>query len=496
MNSTISEQRLIDKNEFESNFILYFSVALLAYLVVYGFEITHFSLSIDEEPRNNFAQTLSAGRWGHALLREYLLPEPYVPFFTTVFSVVTLSISGSLSAIFLRLGRSVSVPYLIMLAALPQLSYQLEFSNQADTVAISMFFSVASLFMLRNISILKSIFFVILTVCSLSVYQSIFLYSASIICVWMAIRCTKKEINFISSLKIIILFILLTALSLIINSFLAKNVAGYFGVMQSDYLSSMIGWGKRGNGEVLSSLWRFIRDYLTFKAAYGLNAFPFCIIWLVGSIVLAFKNKYNVVLTLFYCLAALLSAFLLNIAIGSSMPPRAMTQIPVVFAGLFAIFLTMLQKKHIGLIISVLFLINGSAASNSLFYSDYMARVSDRAFSERLIARIYSEIPSFNVEDNPVFFYGSYSPKNNWKIPTADVFGSSFFEWDGGNNRRMYQYLETANIIQFKIPNPAQVSKAIDDAKDMPEWPAANSVQLKDGVVIVKLSNKLSPYNR
>ena len=45
-----------------------FIAALISYCFVYGFELTHFTLSIDEEFRNNFLQTLMLGRWGHAFL--------------------------------------------------------------------------------------------------------------------------------------------------------------------------------------------------------------------------------------------------------------------------------------------------------------------------------------------------------------------------------------------------------------------------------------------
>ncbi|RYZ11630.1 MAG: hypothetical protein EOO24_05810 [Comamonadaceae bacterium] len=80
-----------------------FLIALASYAFVHGFELTHFTLSIDEEPLDNFGQTLSAGRWGHALLKRHLLPEPYLPFLTMALSLILLSMAAALSAVHLRL---------------------------------------------------------------------------------------------------------------------------------------------------------------------------------------------------------------------------------------------------------------------------------------------------------------------------------------------------------------------------------------------------------
>lgn len=473
-----------------------FIAALLAYIFVYGFELTHFTLSIDEEPLDNFLQTLSAGRWGHALLRHYVLPEPYAPFFTTALSIIILSLSAATSSIYIGLNKLQSISFVIMLAALPQLAYQLEFSNQADTVSLSFLLSVVALFMIEKMSVIRASAFIMLTVVSLSVYQSIFLYAATLTCIRITIDAIKGQIIFRQALKKIFVFSLLITLSLIINSFLAKWTALYFDVTISNYLTSMIGWGKRDVYEVLKSVLIFMRDYLTFKSAYGINAFPFVLLSIITIIILSIKRKRGAPLIILMGFATLLSGFLLNFAIGSGMPPRAMTQIPLVFAGLFAAALVISRVRYIGLIISIIFLCIGSAASNKLFYSDFMAREADQNLSNQIITTIYNNIPNFDEKVTPVFFYGSYSPLNSWKIPSADVFGSSFFDWDGGNNRRMYMYLSTANLIKLKEPNEIQVKNSIVAAKDMPSWPNRNSIKIFDGVVVVKLSDKLSPYNR
>jgi hypothetical protein len=48
---------------------------------------------------DNFYQTIALGRWGHSFLRYYILPEPYVPFFTTIVSLFFLSAAAAMAAV-------------------------------------------------------------------------------------------------------------------------------------------------------------------------------------------------------------------------------------------------------------------------------------------------------------------------------------------------------------------------------------------------------------
>lgn len=473
-----------------------FFTALLCYFLIYGFELTHFTLSIDEEFTDNFVQTLSLGRWGHALLRHYILPEPYIPFFTTALSLIILSISAATAACYLKLERFQALAFVIMISALPQMAYQIEFSNQSDTIAISVLLSVFSMLYINKSNKYNSFLFIMLTVFSLSIYQSIFLYSASLLCVKLVIDTVKNKTSFILAIKVMARFCILVLIALIINSLLTRYLAYHFQVPSSSYLTSMIGWGNKDYHEVLKIVMKFIFDNLTFNTFLGLNSFPFVLFFIFSIISLSVYRKEDSFLMIFLCLSSLLSVFILNIILGAWLPPRAMTQMPVIFAGLFTALMIASRVKWLGLIIAAAFLIVGSAASNKLFYSDYMARKSDDNFSYQMIDKIYNKYPSFDMNITPVYFYGSTVPFNSWRVPNTDVFGSSFYEWDGGNNSRIYAYLRTANIANLKTPDIAQVKMSSEYAKSMPVWPNSDSISMNNGVLIIKIGPNLSPYNK
>ena len=473
-----------------------FLVALCSYCIVYGFELTHFTLSIDEEFKDNFLQTLMLGRWGHALLREYILPEPYVPFFTTMLSIVFLSFAALLSSIFLKLERMQSIAFVVMLAALPQFAYQMEFSNQSDTVAISLVLSSASLIAMSAGGIKGWSTFVILTIMSLSIYQSIFLYAASLLCVRMTLDSINGETSIGKILKTISLYSIATLLALMINSGISNGLAEAFNAPSSSYLDGMIGWGHKDTIDVITTLYLFIKQYTTFTNYTVLNSFPFTLAWVAIIVTSSIIFRLRLSSIIFCCVITFFSAFSLNLVLGAWLPPRAMAQVPVVFAGLFSVAMVSSRAKYTPLVISLVFLAAGSASSNSLFYSDYMARKADEQMGREIVSTIYNKYPEFDISRNPVFFYGSHVPFNSWRIATADVFGSSFFEWDGGNNRRIYAYLSNASIASFSHPDANQVTESIKVAASMPVWPNRGAVSMQNGVVIVKIGSKLSSLNK
>lgn len=473
-----------------------FYAALLSYFFIYGFEITHFTLSIDEEFKDNFTQTLMLGRWGHAILKHYILPEPYIPFFTSFVSIFALSISSVLSAFYLDLKRYQAIAFVIMLAALPQLAYQMEFANQADTISIAFVLSSLSLICMDKDGKWYWTSFVILTVIAVSIYQSIFLYSLSLLCVKLTLEAVRSNYGFKVTIPKFIKYSTATVLALIINSMISRVINIYLSVPHTNYLDNMIGWGNKPLIEIARSIYSIFIQYITFSANPGLNMFTIVLTWFLLILLSALFSKKNRISIVTHCIVTILSAFALNFLIGGWLSPRAMTQLPIVFAGMFIIAMVSFGLNKASLPISLIFLAVGGASSNTLFYNDYMARKSDDQLGRDIVTTIYNKYPSFDILSTPVFFYGSITPYNYYRAPYTDSFGASFFEWDGGNNRRIYAYMSISNIAKFVEPNENQINKASITGKSLPSWPNRDSVYLHDGVIIVKIGNTLSPLNR
>jgi hypothetical protein len=73
----------------------------------------------------------------------------------------------------------------------------------------------------------------------------------------------------------------------------------------------------------------------------------------------------------------------------------------------------------------------------------------------------------------------------NPPVKHVEVFGSSFFEQDGGNVWRVVSYFtvigaENVEAVALSCPLAAEAAR-------LPAWPAAGSVSLVEGTALIKL---------
>lgn len=276
---------------------------------------------------------------------------------------------------------------------------------------------------------------------------------------------------------------------LLVGSYIAYKVililvTKIYNVPPSSYFGDFIGWHfgiahgiKYGLGSVLK--------YTSFiYAPYGMKLFSLVLLALLAILIISLKQKR---IEIFLCgLIALLSVFAINIGLGSVLPPRTLTQAPVVFAALITYVILETKKKDAGLIVSLVILLFACLFSSRLFYSDYATEEGDSYVAQEMVSRIHQSVDDFDETKMPVFFTGNFSPENVWKIPNSDNFGSSFFT---GGRQRIIRFLRVINLANFKEPPEDKVSELVAYSKNMSSWPAKNSIAMVDGIIIVKLNN-------
>lgn len=474
-------------------FLYPFLFALLASVVVYGFELTHFTLSIDEEFMDNFYQTVALGRWGHSFLREYILPEPFAPFFTTILSLAFLSLSASLTARISRLDTFWSCVLSVLYISLPQFAYQLEFANQSDTVAIGTFISTMSVYAFMNggfkLSSRWGIASLLLYSAAMSIYQSFTILPVTLILICIAYDIHKKRISYKYSLLVVCKFAIVSILATALYILATAIVQKALGIHGGSYLSDMIKWGKSDffivAGNVLSS----IIDYFKFSTFYGLGIYALSAYAVVAVAVISIIKKQNNLMLILVMIAMILSPFIMIIALGGNQPPRAMSSLSPAFASAIVLPLMYIGGRCVAVTFSLIVIMVGCASSSRLFYSDYMSLQSDILLANRIASSIPIYAPEFKPEKNPVYFYGRKKLDNSWRMKKSDVFGNSFFAWDGGNNKRITAFFDINGIEKFKRVDRRLVEDVRRDATGMSTWPAKDSIKMVNGVLIVKLGN-------
>lgn len=479
----------MEKDVFQSKTFLYsFLAAILSCLVVYGFELSNFTLSIDEDTTDNFLHTIDLGRWGHAFLKNYLFPEPWVPFSSLLFALICVSASAAICSASMKLSKSASVIFAILFISIPQLAYQFEFSNQDETFGIAILLSSASSLFLNEINKIKFIIFVLLNFLALSIYQSLILFSATL----MTLCYLKQYINGSLGFKswVIKSSVISAGLALSLGFYLVatKFIKQHFGVTSPSYFTSIIMWGQLGlHGGILNAL-SFIYDRSGPYPLYGLGIYK--LTYLFSAMLLIFilrKNPSKLPLSILLVSLCLLLPFAINIAIAAGTPGRTLTQIPLVFAGITIIFFEEIRCHALKYLYCFCILLIGCNASSQLFYSDHVASNMDKGISSRLLSDIYSKYPDFNEQKNRVGFYGSLQTQNPWKKFNSDDFGVTFFE--RGSGQRVVNMININGDSSIKaVPEDELHKKHIGTINKMSAWPEAGGIEKVGDDIIVKLS--------
>lgn len=471
-----------------------FLAAFFAAIVVYGFELTHFTMSIDEEFMDNFYQTVALGRWGHSFLREYILPEPFAPFFTTILSIIFLSLSASLTARISGLDTFWSCIMSALYISLPQFAYQLEFANQSDTVAIGTFISTMSVYAFMHggfkLSCRWGVASLLLYSIAMSIYQSFTILPVTLIFICIAYLIHRNRISNKDSLLVVCKFAVVSILATALYVFATAIVQKALGIHGGSYLSDMIKWGKSDFFIVAGNASSSIIDYFKFSTFYGLGIYALSAYAVIAVAAISIIKKQNNWMLIAVMMVMILSPFIMIIALGGNQPPRAMSSLSPAFASAIVLSLMYIGSLSVATVFSLIVVMFGCASSSRLFYSDYMSLQSDILLANRIASSIPIYAPEFNSEKNPVYFYGRKKLDNAWRMKKSDVFGNSFFAWDGGNNKRITAFFYINGIEKFKRVDRSLVEGVRKDAMGMSTWPSEDSIKMVNGVLIIKLGNE------
>lgn len=466
-----------------------FLTTLLAYCFVYGFEISHFTLSTDEEFADNLEQTLSLGRWGHTLLHHYILPEPWLPFFTIMLGITFLALSSLYICRYLNLDLTLSIIFSLLTVGLPQAAFQLQFSNQADTYGIAVFLSCYSMQYLKKNTLKSSMLFVLINAFAISIYQASIMTPVTLYLIksmFDYFRCDRShKASLLYSLKMLLRMLACLVVSYLIYKLVLAAMLKIFNVTSSGYLGDFIGW-HQGVLHGLKYGLGSVAKYTSYKfAPYGMKLFCLIIPALLIIFIIALKaKKFDIFI---FSLLALFSVFAINILLGANLPPRSLIQAPLVFAGLITFVIYALKRKEEGVYLSVVMMFLACMFSSRLFYSDYMTREADAYVAQNIVMQIGEKLAPIDDRPVTVFFIGKMTPKNAWRVEDSDTFGLSFFEW---NRFRLQEYLRTTNLADYAQPSENKINALVAYSKSMPSWPAKESIGITQGIVVVKLGNQ------
>lgn len=458
-----------------------FLIVFFFSVLIYGFYIFNSTLNIDGEFVDNFYQTLALGRWFHAILRKYILPEPFMVVFTPLAAVFILTLSSVIVCrIFSLKGKDAYIASMLFMS-FPQFSYQLEFLNQADTFAIAILMCSLSAYFVIYRGWCTFFISCLLLVSAIGIYQTAisfyWIVCFGYIYIQFCFSCNKYGL-----IKIISKVLFSTLISACLYIFVSLWFKNHYGINSGTYINNYIYIGT-GREYILSVLKGWFKFVLGVKYT-GEVGYAILFIGILSIIVKKdLKNKYKIIFG--GVIITSIPAFLILIS-GGGVPARVFVGSAAALLITFVVLSTVYTGKFFRVIVCGVILLN-SVFVNYLFFKDYAVRQQDLKDAHLLISYMHDHKVACEF-DSVIYIHGA-SHKNNLLGSKSDTFGQSFFSWDNGNYLRIAAFFRYYNLCSAQPAKENEVRKVMPYIENMPSWPEEGSIKKIENVIVIKLSD-------
>lgn len=468
-------------------------------MIAYGFALSNYTLSVDNEIPilSNFGMDL--GRWGQNLI-VYHLFAGHLPYFSLLLSLFLFSLSAVRLTKLFRFEGISAYFFCGLFVTFPQIAYEVVFGMMSVIGGLGIFLSVLTveLFIkgLNSEAMTRKIVFlssgVLITAFTISLYQA-FLIVPAVLCVIVFFQSTFEEsFSLKYEIKRVVFNGVLLIISLILYYFSAKIICPP--IENSSYLSSFVSGESNNHFFDFCSIWY---KNLIGSFYYGERSFVIALVLSLVLFVRFFIDKKVAVIRFLSLLLLLLLPFMMSFAITSGYhPPRLYVASNLVFA--FVIVFS-LDYFKINLLPITKALVVFIAVVNiyfitTLFLSANKIYTNDKRTAEKIDNIIQTKYPDFFTTQKNIYFYGyfPYEYHQKFRIENSEVFGGSIFNWaNSADNYRLVNFFQKSDIAEYKmIDTKEQLDLVKDSIAKMPIWPNYESIKMFNGIVVVKLGQE------
>lgn len=479
----------------ENTKLLFFSIATV--LICYGFALTNYSLSVDNEFPPYPHSSLELGRWGTNLIWYHIFHGHY-PYFTLLLSLLILGAAAVEIASLFKLTGSKAYIFCGLFLTFPQMAYQMIFIMQSTGIALGFLLSAVSVklfvkssddfFKTSSILNLLAASFILMFV--IAIYQGLVFIPAVLYLVYLLQNTFEDEYKLKTEFRKALFFAGMMIVAIILYFISTKILCPP--APEGGYLSSYLSGTDTSNRfRTFLSIWK---NNLFGTAYYGNTTFIFgTIAAIIVFIKFAIARKLFLLRSfLLFLLLLFPFAFSLFITNGYH-PPRIYLTSGIVYAFLIAYLIDSIKFEKQYAIVCTLICFANMFFVTRLYYSNYQIANHDKELAKKIDALIHDRYPEFNAASDYVYFYGGlpYDHHAKFVLKDSEAFGGSIFSWGGGGNFRMICLFSFYDIADYRyLDDKPKYLKSREDAVKMPVWPNKESIQKFDDVVIVKLNNQ------
>lgn len=484
--------------------LILFTLALAAF--VNFVHLSNFSLSIDEEIASFSTQEwknwAAQGRWGMAILNLVLPNSSAIPFISTLIFIFSITIAALLIAQSLAKNRSEALIFTGFFVTSPIWLHIVEFNTVATGVGIGL---IATAFAVQLISTGRLISAIYAGLCvgfAIGVYQALVIIYA-IACVallfpgsyfWCDDSVEKLTASYRQFINVAISFAIAFAFYFAMQKFflvlINQHITYIDSYIQIDELrQSFLQTAHRILHQSIGLLFGTDPTYLGWGRPLLLLPAAGFLYGLTKVVQHGITCPRRASISLLAVAAMIVAAVALVIMAAGRMPTRALIGFPLLFAVLSVNSYRIHFFKTRGpqwIAFSYAMLIAGWIGA-SLFYADQVARQRDQLLATRLAAAIDSVGRPVFGNNIPFVLVGDWTFSNQGVARRVQIFGTSFFQQDGGNPYRVADYLRLLGIEGLKPLPITDIRNYMFQINKMPAWPAQGSVSVVHHILVIKL---------
>lgn len=475
--------------------------------VCFGFMMTHFTLSIDEETWILSEQPsliwLLQGRFA-VWLFDLIFTEfgNFAPFLWDFMAIIFWNVSGMLFAwaflkkedvkewqIFLFCAYYSSLPFVvgeIMAFSMFNLQVSIGMAATAGGFVFSRKFLESG-----KRKDAAAAFFLLLY--GIATFQAMICVYVTAVVAYCLIRYVKEEkqgmvrIILVSAGICIAAAVIYYGINLLIG--LCFGTAGY---LSDNYNGWTSGDWKLAAAMAIANIGRvsFAIPYQG-EYIYGGNVIRILSVLFVIYAVWLFikrKGKREKLGVFFYTVALCVAPFTLYLALATyKTHGRMLLGLPLVGAVQMYLIYQELRPsvvKKVFLVLMGYLLFLNVRNMNMIYYYSSIVYERDCTTASQIMYDI--QRAGIDYRQKPIAFVGMIQ-QDDLPIKESCTLGGSFFSWDDGNNSRMRDFIRTRGY-KVEMAGPEGIHEALEAVETMNTWPQEGSIQELDDVIVVYLS--------
>lgn len=508
------------------------AISFIVTVVAFGVMLLFPTVGIDEEKSliagEGYGPWIAQGRYAIQLFNElFTINGRYVPFLWDFLSILVWFLSGIVCAVTLlgdeeqRTGRFEVFWFLSYYATLPFVvgeilsfsMFNLQLSIGMLSAALSFYcFSVVmkevenakehvNIYSILRKETFFSIFLLLYAAATYQAILSVFIAETVVYCLQRVLDCRKKTgLIIISAAAVCVIaaagyFILNALVQMITNT-------------PADYTDSYIGWFEDPSvlhaafmalaNVIRVSFGITIQDVSIYGGAVILCNTVLFIIWAVCRFAAA-KGWRQKGMIFFLSVSLVVSPFLIYICMGTyKTHGRMLLALPLVGAAELGFVLrdlrgisAHLRKRRwiygMALMAACYLLWLNVRNMNTIYYHDYVRYQQDKVTANEVMHDVATEGCDYRAK--PIVFIGAYESNTKELWDSSDNLGieGSFLSWNGGHIARIREFLVLEGYMTIE-PSTEDIAYALENSKDMTQWPAKGSIKDTERCIIVYFS--------